>query len=208
MYKIHFFVQTLIEDVLTLNNTKLFLSVCYQDVAIVFVIDSSSNVGTSGFLKTKEFLKTVIPYFNVGQTSIGVIDFTDTAMISVPLSRDTTRDLSKMLDKVEFRGGKNARMSEGLELADIELRSIGFSSKYVILLTASDSGVSEKSTSMSVKTKLEQSGVKLIVLGVGDQVDESFLSNLASGDDQIYAPESFDHLIGSVQSIREDICQK
>jgi len=190
------------------SNDIASCSVCYQDVAIVFVIDSSSNVGTSGFLKTKEFLKTVIPYFNVGQTSIGVIDFTDTATISVPLSRDTTRDLSEMLDKVEFRGGKNARMSEGLELADIELRSIGFSSKYVILLTASDSGVSEKSTSMSVKTKLEQSGVKLIVLGVGDQVDESFLSNLASGDDQIYAPESFDHLIGSVQSIREDICQK
>ena len=189
---------------------QFFFPVCYNDVAIAFVVDSSSAVGASSYLKTKEFIKTITPYFNEGQTQLALIDFTDTAFASIPFKRNDvsqSRDFASFLDDIEFRGGEVSRISEGLELANIELRNANSASKHVILITSSDVERSEKSTLLSVKKKIDQSGVNLVVLGVGDSVDESTLTQLATGG-QIYRPDNFDDLIGSVQSLREDVCKK
>ena len=187
-------------------------TVCYNDVAIAFVVDSSSAVGASGYLKIKEFIKTITPYFNVGQTQLALIDFTNTATVSIPFQRNDvsqSRDFTSLLDDIEFRGGDNdvARISEGLELANIELRNTDSGSKHVILITSSDVEGSEKSTLLSVKRKIEQSGVNLIVLGVGDSVNTSTLTELSTNG-QIYRPFNFDDLIGSVQLLRKNVCNK
>ena len=175
-------------------------------------MDSSSAVGSSGYLKIKEFIKTITPYFNVGQTQLALIDFTDTATAPIPFQRNDvgqSRDFTSLLDDIEFRGGDKgvARISEGLELANIELRNADSGSKHVILITSSDVEESEKSTLLSVKRKIEQSGVNLIVLGVGDSVDKTTLKELST-DGQIYRPDNFDDLIGSVQSLRKTVCNK
>ena len=77
----------------------------------------------------------------------------------------------------------------------------------MILITSSDVEGSEKSTLLSIKRKIEQSGVNLIVLGVGDSVNTSTLTELST-DGQVYRPFNFDDLIGSVQLLRKNVCNK
>lgn len=177
------------------------------------MVDSSSAVGASGFLKIKEFIKTITPYFNAGQAQHAFVDFTDTAKTSIPLSRrnDVTlsRDFSTALDEIKFRGGDAiSRISEGLGRANIELRNADVSSsKYVVLITSSDPRDDEMSTLLFVKDEIQANGAKLLVVGVGDAVDENTLKQIST-DGQIYRPENFDDLVGSVQSLRETVCKK
>ena len=183
---------------------------CYKDVALSFVIDSSSFVGTSGFIKTKEFIKTIVPYYNFEQSQFSVIDFSDVASISIPFTRSSGKTLIEFLaliNQINYRGGKIVRTSEGLSLALSELQRISKPAEFVILVTASDSNENEKTNTLTMKRRLEQNGAKVLIVGVGDSIDSTHLRQLAS-DGKIYRPESFDHLIGSVEALRQDICKR
>ena len=173
------------------------------------MIDSSANVGTSGFIKTKEFLKTVIPYYSFDTNRVSITEFTDKATTPLRLSSVTSsQQLMDRLDAVQYRGGKNVKLSSGLEKAEEELRSVASSAEYVVLITASTvTDPVERAQANTLKSRLERSGVKVIVVGVGDSVDTTYLTQLSS-DSQIYRPDSFDHLIGSVESLQKDLCNR
>lgn len=183
---------------------------CYKDIVLSFVIDSSSFVGSSGFIKTKEFIKTIVPYYNFEQSQFSVIDFNDVASATIPFTRSNGRTLIEFLaliNQINYRGGKIVRTSEGLGVALSELQRVSKPIEFVILVTASDSNQSEKFNTLAMKKRLEQNGAKVLVVGVGDSIDSLHLTKLSS-DGKIYRPDSFDHLIGSVTALREDMCKR
>lgn len=78
---------------------------------VVFILDSSQNVGQANFLKQKEFLQSLILHLNVhsGKSRVAVVNYGNIA--SIVTDFDLAQNLSEFkrrLDASPYIGGKNS----------------------------------------------------------------------------------------------------
>ena len=125
--------------------------------------------------------------------------------------RSTVQRTSKSLpgslvQDIIYTNQAEHRMSSGLERAREQLQNINSLSKYVILITASDPKEDSQAV-RNMKTRLEQNGVQIFTVGVGNTVTLQSMSQLSTNNN-VFMSDSYDDLIGNVVKIRELLCQK
>ena len=181
------------------QGTKLH---CNTPVDLGFVMDSSGSL-QSEYHKEKQFVKAIADAFNVGDigSRAGVVTFSHQAEHSIKLNDN--------IDIFSFREAVNAiphmgyttRIDRGLRMAQSEifLSANGGREgvpKVLVLLTDGSQTPSHGAEDPSVISKeLRESGVKLIVIGVGKGVNSTELLKIAGSDDKVYTADSFDELI-------------
>ncbi|XP_046585152.1 uncharacterized protein LOC124292144 [Haliotis rubra] len=176
---------TKIENEVPGSNTMLpQANGCLQKADLVFMIDSSSNVGDAQHQQLEQFLKDFIIRLPIGKdkVQVGLVQYSSHPADGFPLNMYTDRmDLLKAVDTLRYMGG-------GTNTADAlkYMREQAFSSvsgartdvpRIGIIIT---NGHSSNPTATTTEAdKARSSDIGLIGVGVGSGVDLNELYNIA-----------------------------
>ena len=166
----------------------------------------------SGFKQAKNFVKKVISKFKVSQrgTHVGLIRFATRAQLMFDFIQHTTpNELYAAIDNIEWSEG-GTRTERALELARTRLFSEEGHlrpriSKVVVLVT---DGQSELLAEVRQQAKLlKKSGVYVVAVGVGKQMNRVELNAIASSERDVIGVSSFRGLARRVAEIRDKVCE-
>lgn len=177
-----------------------------SNAELIFVLDESGSVGSSNFLKSKNFVKDVIAHFEIGPqaTQVGIVTFSSYPNFFFPLNR--YQDKTSLLNAVSnlaYRGG-STNTGGALHQARTQLLTeangmrTGAYSKVVIVLTDGYSNYN----SYPLADEAEKLKKEAIVVGVGvGGYNLNELKLIASKDDYIYTMVSFSDLATFIQEL-------
>ena len=177
---------------------------------MLFLLDNSKNIGNDGFEKSKNFIVNVAEYFNPGTSRVGLIEFSGAAKVTVPFQQSRKIEETKsVINGIKYQSGEGHSISEAYQTASSYFNSQRIQGgKFVILITAAEhSGVRDDTATVIKKLAMEEQGVKLFVVGVGDKVTQKNLAQYSSGNTNSYVAEDFDDIIGFITKIRGTICK-
>ncbi|KAL3865526.1 hypothetical protein ACJMK2_042902 [Sinanodonta woodiana] len=169
---------------------------------VMFVLDSSSSVGSSNFIKMKLFVKQIIRFFSVdlNYTRIGVMTFSNEPKIWFGLDAYATeKEIFQAIDNITYLEG-GTYTEHALET----LRMEGFAHErpgdmapnIAIIIT---DGFSHYPEATQIQAEgLRRHGVTLFAIGIGNSTDKAELEGIASTDDVghklAYQVDTFDGL--------------
>ncbi|KAK3611942.1 hypothetical protein CHS0354_014016 [Potamilus streckersoni] len=183
---------------------------CGQGPAdIFFLLDSSGSEGTANFLKQLEFVNSVANEFDFGPdlTQIGLATFGTGASLEIPINRYHIKtEFMQNVLRVPFRDGES-NLHLGLELARTQLSDSFLPTKshrFAIILT--DGRSLEHERTVQEANRLHMAGVETFVIGIGSDVDESELLDVASDKAHVYRVNTFQQLDTIHRQIVDRIC--
>ncbi|KAL3889637.1 hypothetical protein ACJMK2_001973 [Sinanodonta woodiana] len=183
---------------------------CGQGPAdIFFLLDSSGSEGTVNFRKQLEFANTVANEFDFGpdSTQIGLATFGTGATLEIPINRyHTKEEFMQNVLRVPFRDGES-NLHLGLDLARTQLSDSFLpvkSHRFAIILT--DGRSLEHERTVQEAKRLHMAGVETFVIGIGSDVDESELLDVASDRNHLFRVNSFLQLDTIHQQVVDRIC--
>lgn len=190
---------------------------CASVVDVGFIVDSSGSLRRE-YGKEKEFVKYLADSFGIspGGSRGGVITFSWHAELSVKFSDySNSGDFNKAVDALPMFG-HTTRIDKALRMARDEL----FSSKngarakvpklLVILTDGAQTADADAVDPGDIAKEIRQTGVRVIVIGIGKKVDSKELLHMAGGQkSNLYAASNFDELKSSafVASVSKTGCE-
>jgi len=191
---------------------------CRVSVDVGFLLDSSGSVGRD-YAKEQQFLKAFAASFGISEegSHVGVIAFNDKAKHSIKMNQFTdASSLNEAVDAIPWMDG-TTRIDRALELAQEEMfaevnggRGGSVKKILVVITDGSQTHVAGSTDPTVITDAMRASGVEIVVVGVGSQVNRSQLDNMAGGDGRSYAVVSFDQLINEqfIEKIAGQTCSK
>jgi len=154
---------------------------------IVFLLDSSGSVGVENFDLMKNFTKSIVDEFAIGPNAVqfGIVIFSTPVIGAFKLNQYSDREeLKKAIDGIEFKDGET-HTGKALEYLREHTftRQEGYRSnpnipKVAIVIT--DGHSTHKDKTKEQAQKLKEQDVEIYSIGVGNDVDEEELGNMAS----------------------------
>ncbi|KAL3889636.1 hypothetical protein ACJMK2_001972 [Sinanodonta woodiana] len=183
---------------------------CGQGAAdIFFLLDSSGSEGTTNFRKQLEFVNSIANEFDFGPdtTQMGLATFATGVSLEIPVTRYHTKtEFMQNVLRVPFRDGES-NLHLGLEMTRNQLSDKILtvkSHRFAIILT--DGRSLEHERTVDESRKLHMAGVETFVIGIGSDVDESELLDVASDRNHLFRVNSFLQLDTIHQQIVDRIC--
>ena len=178
---------------------------------VLFILDSSGSIGSSGFTMMKEVLTNLLPLF-CGNTLFGVMSYGSRLERDICFNCDQT-DRSKLyqaLRSIVFHNAGATRSGDAIQCAcDYMLsRSCGYfnepnSITDVIFLT---DGQSNSGKDVCVAAKCFADGVNVVPIGVGNNIDFDELECIEGNNSA--AGHIFDvNNIAGLQTLQEEVVQ-
>ena len=188
---------------------------CQTMVDIGFILDSSGSL-RNDYDKEKSFLKALVATFGISTdgSRAGVITFSYNAEHSIKLDEhDNILSFNRAVDKIPMMGS-TTRIDKALRLSQKELFSISNGArpgipKILVLLTDGSQTQDMNAEDPSViADEMRKKGVRVLVVGIGDEVDKGELSRLGGGMGNVFTASSFDELVSSnfVNDVTETSC--
>ncbi len=174
---------------------------CTKQVDVGFIVDSSGSL-RSDHEKEKEFVKALADTFSISKegSRASIITFNSNASINVKFSdHEVVADFQKAVDGLPEPTGKT-RIDKALKLAKDELLTSKYGArenvpKLLVLLTDGTQTTAEGAVNPGdIAAELRQSGVRLIVIGVGKKVNTEELLRIAGENSNLYQATNFDEL--------------
>jgi len=197
----------------------VFVAECFLDLN--FVVDSS-HVGSINFKgatnwdMTLQFVANVVRQFTIGPNDVQVafVLFSDVATVEWGLTRyqDSASLLSAILN-VRYIGS-TTNLNDALYLTWSRVFAPGRgtrpnAAKVTIILTDGEDDVPETGTPLTIAnaTLCKSEGIRLIVIGVSDNVDKDRLLQIASSRSDYHAVNDFDSLTSVIAQFQpQKIC--
>lgn len=197
------------------DNTPRVVSIsdCGGNNDVVFVVDSSDNVGKDNFNKEIDFVKQTVNHWNVGPTGmqVGLVTFGDTAQNQFyPNTYSSQADVLNALGSAKFIGGK-ANTAEAIKIAYENsfnpLRGGRSKSPHTIVLVT-NSASSAKDLTLLESKNAKDNGDIIYTVGIGGAVDASELSQVSSDPDSryVFKADSFQSLNGIADYLALKAC--
>ncbi|KAJ8308221.1 hypothetical protein KUTeg_013095, partial [Tegillarca granosa] len=186
---------------------------CSQKMAdMVFVLDSSSSIGSLDFTKQLNFVKNVVRRFDIGptETQVSVVSFSDQVFDEFHLNRYPTKTtLLGAISKVPYHTGTtNTHMA----LSHVATQSFAMqnggrqnAAKIVVVLTDGQSTYSSQTIQQA--DKLHQLGIEVIAIGIGSNTNKNELDRIASDSSHVFEVSSFDALNTIQTDLEKSTCQ-
>ena len=183
-------------------------SECYKDIGISFLVDTSSLVGSDGFGKSKQFLSSVIQYFNIATTKVSIASFAEQSSLGLPFDQATSFEyIISHIEKMTYSGNQGHSVSKGFQHAFTQLNGIDAKSKFVVLVTSSETDDSSEFNKIrNLKRSSSNEGTIVLVVSVGNSPSENKLKTITSTEN-MFMVNSYDDIIGSVVKLRELLCK-
>lgn len=124
-----------------------------------------------------------------------------------------TSTFNDAVDKLPFDGG-HTRIDKALRLAQRDMFThdsgarIGVNRVLLLLTDGSQTWVGGSEDPITVAEEIRNSGIHIMVIGIGDEVDVNELKGIAGSDKNIFTGVSFDEVITSdfVEKISSSTC--
>ncbi|XP_035825409.1 collagen alpha-1(XII) chain [Aplysia californica] len=180
------------------------------DVALV--VDSSSSVTRANFKKTVRFIDAILRQLPIGpdDVRVAIIRFSHGSDVMTYFNDDMDKDSKrKAIRKMRFNGGTTATDKAIKDLREKVLDSSHGNREnvpdLVVLIT---DGASNNMTATVIEANIlkQRPDLRIVTLGIGDQVDRAELRVLASSDREMYEARSFKKVRSFVEKILQWAC--
>ena len=178
---------------------------------ILFVLDSSQNVGRTNFRYSKEFTKILARVLNLSPTMSrgAVIIFNNKPYEVINFDdHESMGPFSQAVDSVNYLGG-SSRLDLALRKAASVFRYSRSNFPKILLLVTNWNGVTDPVSELALRTsvtELRKQNVLLNVLGVGEKADINGLRALTKRPGaELFEPRSFDELLDAISPIARHI---
>ena len=186
---------------------------CQEKVDIVFLVDTSGSVGRRNFNKQQDFLANVVDELPIASDKVRVseVKYGHRIFFEFSLTEHTDKeDLKDALGNVRYRSFQNTRTGRGIRYVVNNYKGIieARDDSILILIVVTD-GKSQDNVEAPAQAAKDE-GFLVIALGVGRNVDENELKQIASEDDLVILADSFNALDTVVKDITDLIleCRK
>ena len=182
---------------------------------IIFVLDSSGSIGIEHWSQVLDFVKTVVRGFNIGPFAMqfGSVTFGNEATINFNLNTyNRTQDVLDAVDRIQYKD-ENTNTSGGIWT----MRQLMFTKAngdrplapdLAIVITDGVSTYDHEQT-IPYANEAKRAGITIIVIGVGDLVDQTELIGMASAVNDtplVFNVTSYDALFSIQESISAVAC--
>jgi len=195
----------------------MFVADCFLDLN--FVVDSSGSINDNdpqNWNITLQFVANVVRQFTIGPNDVQVafVLFSQDATVKWGFTR--YRDLASLLNAIFNVGyiGARTNLNDALYLTWSQVFAPGGGTrpnavKVTIILTDGEDDTPEPRTPLTIAnaTRCKREGIRLIAIGVTDEVNRDRLLQIVSSPTDYHAVDDFDSLTNVIAQIQpEQIC--
>ncbi|CAH1250639.1 MATN2 [Branchiostoma lanceolatum] len=185
-------------------NPPVPLGSCQAPVDLVFVIDGSGSVGVAEFEKVKTFMKNVVSEFNIGavKTKVGVIQYSSSVKEEFSLNAHWTNTaVLNAIDNIVYMGGGTQTGTAITYMKDNSQWRPNVA-KIAIVVTDGQSGDDVQVPS----TQAQNAGITMHAIGVGGNVDQTELNDIASTAQYVTTVADYDALAAQMAQLTASVC--
>ncbi|XP_052793679.1 collagen alpha-6(VI) chain-like [Mya arenaria] len=161
---------------------------------VMFLVDASSSISSPNFRRMLEFTDTVMAFFDTRSsgTRIGLTSYSDDVNVVIPLNNaySSQNMEARIAATPQLTGGTNTGRALQFVRGIFKTHSRLYVDRVVIVLTDGQSADPELTKQES--RALKDMGVRMVVIGIGDQVDTVELLTMA-GEDNIQSVLTLDN---------------
>ena len=164
-----------------IEDPKVRMKAVQPEMAVYFAIDLSGSMSGDRLSEAKHAAISFIKEFDLSYVDVGLINFSDRAVVYQPLCHDERILVNKINSWAINAGGLGyGNDAEPFSTANRELRNIDKDIKYLVVLT--DGYWSYENRAIEEAKKLHRLGIEVIAIGFGS-AKKDFLKAVASRDD-------------------------
>lgn len=190
-----------------------FFSDCnYNEIELGFIVDGSSSVqayGENNFQMMKNFTKSLIISFDVssGATRVGFILYSTNSTVAFTLDQYSSYDeVEEAVESIPYPGGGTYTGKALDEAANNLYHNTVVRKNVTKVLVVLTDGVSTDAVTQPAAL-LNDSGVLVYVVAIGQNVDHTQLTEIAHGQTEHVFPAEFHSLGIVVNDVRGAICR-
>jgi len=180
---------------------------------LVYVVDSSGSIGQRNWMITLQFLTSVTRLFDIGPDHVRVsfVLFSTDATVEWGLTRYQDRSsLTSAIGNVRYLGFRT-NLNEALYLTRTQVFASARPNalKAAIILTDGVDNVPTTRTQLTIQnaTECKRQGIRLVTVGVTNQVDVQRLRQIASDPDRhVFRVDDFSDLMNINTRLRPVVC--
>lgn len=191
--------------------------VCQTKVDLAFVVDASGSIGSTNFLKIKDFLKTFVDYFNIGEEESHISLLWYSYNVKVVLYFNTLYDKLEIKNKIQnmYYEASSTYTGEALYVLQNELfnakngmRNDKSVPKIGILIT--DGQSNGNINVVDAAKSVQNHGVNLFGIGVGSGVSKREIRDIVTqpADTHYFFIDEFKDLTKFVDEISSRSCNE
>ena len=186
---------------------------CGYAADLTFILDSSDSISTDDYVKQKSLIISIARSFGISHNTsrAAVVLYSDSASVHFQLGdSSSTREFETAVLKMPHKKGP-ARIDKAFDVAVTDVLPYGRTGipqiAFVVTNGKHASGEDEKALDVASR-QLRGTGVKVIALGVGTEVDSKELRLMADDEERILRANSYDELILEKKNVSRKICQE
>ncbi|CAL1541804.1 unnamed protein product [Lymnaea stagnalis] len=180
---------------------------------LVIIVDSSASVGSGNFTKIVKFILDLVKPLPVHSEGIRValVRYSSTAQVISYLGNDMNQlEKSAALGSMKYKAGAT-RTDLGIALTRNEVLIPARGDRpdvpdQVILLTDGESTIKAATRAETTLLK-KRPGLKIIVLGIGERLDDKELLEIATSPELKHVVTNFSNLSGMLKDLESATCE-
>ena len=189
---------------------------CTKVADIAFVMDSSDSVGFKNYQIQKDFVNAIAESFDIQPTGsrAGVVVSGKEATLNIKFGDYLhAEEFQEAVDRLPYTPG-NARIEEALKVALTQLLTVqggarsGLAKILVLITSGTQNQTVDNSLIDAVARKLQQLGVVVLLVGVGEKVDVKLLRPLITRDENVFLEKSFEILMIRTRQVAKMACDR
>ena len=189
-------------------------------VDLVIALDGSATLKQHGFDNIQEFAKKVLKRFKISKpaTHVGLIEFSNDVSALLPLNElYDQNEINKVIDKIKPSGGEGTATDKVLKDAANQMFTVpagGRADASKVLVVITDSKSTGKEPLKKAVKPLQDKGIRVFVVDIGDKTDPGELRDITPSDEEVNkvknpegAPKVADKLSDDIQrAVKESKC--
>ena len=161
----------------------------------MFLLDSSGSIGSNNFVTMKNFVKNIVSNFDIGdnQTRIGIIEFSTTASIILPLgSINNTNQLNTFIDNIAYlNSGTRTDLALNLLPTAFNTSRTSQGIPHVAIVLTDGRSNQPQLTIIAAQTIHNTTSITVYALGIGSRIDINELNTIASSSSNVFLISNF-----------------
>ena len=183
---------------------------------IAFIMDSSDSTGNQNYQIQKDFVNAIAESFGIQPTGsrAGVVVSGKDATLNIKFGDYShAEDFQEAVDRLPYTPG-NSRIDKALKVALTQLLVVqggarpGVAKILVLITSGTHNQTVDNSLIDAVAQKLQQLGVAVFLMGVGENVDVKLLRSLITRDENVLLQRSFEMLMTKTRQVAKMACDR
>ncbi|XP_014783160.1 uncharacterized protein LOC106878459 [Octopus bimaculoides] len=186
---------------------------CEKPTDLVFLLDESGSVGQANYNKVKQFLEKSIIRLPISpsQFRVSVTTFSNSAKVLFYLNAFTSKN--PMIQKIRSMGynGGGTETSTGINAVVNDVFSLNNGAKLMkdaprVLVLVTDGQSNNRAQTVAAANIAKQQGIEIFSVGVGSNVDNDELLQVAETCSRVFSLATFDDMDNFLHELIKNAC--